>query len=133
MNKDCIFCQIVAGEIPSFKVWGDENSLAFLSIHPIKKGHTLVIPKKHSPYTFEMEEKDYLSLMSASKNVAKLLKRAFQPKTGKVGSLVYGLDVEHVHIHLVPIDKAGDLNFSNQRPASQEELQKTLEKIQAVG
>jgi histidine triad (HIT) family protein len=127
--ENCIFCKIINGNIPSYKVWEDENCLAFLTIQPIKKGHTLVIPKKHLPYIFEMEDADLSNLILVSKKVSKILKKAMQPKSGKIGVMVYGIDVPHTHVHLVPIDKPGDLSFKNQKNASSEELQKTLEVI----
>lgn len=123
---DCIFCKIVAGEIASFRVWEDENYLAFLDIFPIKTGHTMVIPKKHHPYIFEIPDDELEGLSLASKKVAEKLKKAFNPKTGKVGVVVYGLDVDHTHIHLVPLDKSGDLNMSNKTKATTEELESTL-------
>lgn len=89
----------------------------------------MVIPKKHYPYLFEMEGQAYLNLLSAAKKVAEILKKSFNPKSGKIGEIVYGLDVDHVHIHLVPIDRAGDLSFANAKPASKEELENTLSKI----
>lgn len=128
----CIFCKIVSGKIPSHKVWEDRSHLAFLDIFPIKEGHTMVIPKKHSSYYFGMEEPDFQNLNLAAKKVAKILKQAFQPKTGKIGSIVYGLDMDHTHIHLVPIDKAGDLSFTNKHEASKVELEKALEKVKSA-
>ena len=128
---NCIFCKIVNGAIPCYKIWEDDNHLAFLDIHPIKEGHTMVIPKIHHPYIFEMPDDELSNLTIASKKVAQILKKVFQPKTGKIGSMVYGLDVDHTHIHLVPIDKSGDLSFKNATPASKEELEATLQKIKA--
>lgn len=127
--ENCIFCKIVHGQIPSYQVWEDDNFLAFLSIHPIKTGHTLVIPKKHESYIFNMDNPGLGELMVASKKVAKMLEKAFEPKTGKIGVIVYGLDIDHVHVHLVPIDKAGDLSFTHEHPASKEELEQTLQKL----
>ncbi len=127
--KDCIFCCIVKNEIPCYKVWEDEEFLAFLTISPIKTGHTLVIPKKHHSYIYELEDTLLQKYILAGKKVATILKKAFNPKTGKIGTITYGLDLDHVHIHLVPIDKAGDLSFKNEKFATREELQKTLDKI----
>lgn len=129
--ESCVFCKIVKGEIPCFRVWEDEENLAFLSIQQMKNGHTLVIPKKHFNYIFEMDNSLYQSLMSASKEVAKLLKEKFQPKTGKIGMLVYGMDVPHVHIHLSPIDKPGDLNLARAKMTSNDKLRAVLEKIKS--
>lgn len=130
---DCIFCKIVAGEIPSFKVWEDENYLAFLDIFPIKDGHTMVIPKKHHPYIFEIPDDELQGLSIAAKKVAQKLKQAFKPKTGKVGVVVYGLDVDHTHIHLIPLDKSGDLNMSSKSKAENFKLEEVLNKISIDG
>lgn len=131
--ESCIFCKIVKGKIPCHKVWENENYLAFLDIIPIKSGHTLVIPKSHKPYVFDMEDSELAEFLSASKKVAKLLEKAFKPGTGKIGVVVYGLDVDHAHIHLVPLDKTGDLDFKNKKPASKEELENSLNQIKSAG
>lgn len=127
--ENCIFCKIIKKQIPSSIIWEDDNFLAFLDIHPIKEGHTMVIPKQHHPYVFDINDESFSLLWLAAKKVSDLLKKSFQPKTGKVGVIVYGLDVDHTHIHLVPIDKSGDLSFSNAKPASSDQLKRTLEKI----
>ncbi len=126
---NCLFCKIISGDILCYKVWEDDQFLAFLDIHPIKAGHTLIIPKIHSPYLFEMNEAEYSAIWNAAKTVSAKLKQVFRPKTGKIGSIVYGLDVDHTHIHLVPIDQSGDLSFKNAKPASKEELETTLAKL----
>lgn len=125
----CIFCKIVAGDIPAHKVWEDENHLAFLDIFPLKEGHTMVIPKAHHPYIFDIPDSELESLTKASKKVAEILKKTFNPKTGKVGVVVYGLDVDHTHVHLVPLDASGDLNFANKKKVNDSELEATLAKI----
>lgn len=122
----CIFCKIIKGEIPCYKIWEDENHLAFLDIFPIKPGHTMVIPKNHHPYAFEIPSGEYEAIWNATKIVSEILKKAFNPKTGKIGVVVYGLDVDHTHIHLVPLDKSGDLDFKNKYKATKEELENTL-------
>lgn len=127
--ENCIFCKIVKGEVPSYQVWEDENNLAFLDIRPMKEGHTLVIPKKHFTYLFEMDHPNYQDLLLAAKKVAEILKRTFNPKTGKVGMILYGLDVDHVHLHLSPLDKPGDLTLANSKIVSNEKLKKTAKKI----
>jgi histidine triad (HIT) family protein len=125
--KDCLFCKIIKGDIPCYKVWEDDNYLAFLDIHPIKEGHTLVIPKIHLPYIFDIENNELKELILAAKEVSQKLKEVFKPKSGKIGVIVYGLDVDHTHIHLVPLDKPGDLNFNNAKPASKESLEKIIQ------
>jgi histidine triad (HIT) family protein len=129
---NCIFCKIIKGEIPSFKVWEDQNHLAFLSIAPIKPGHTLIIPKKHGDYIFGMDDTELAALSVASKPVAKKLQQALNPKTGKVGVMVAGLEVPHTHIHLIPMDAEGDLTFANAKPSTPEELKEVLEKINSI-
>lgn len=130
MDPNCIFCKIVQGEIPSFKVWEDENFLAFLTIQPVKEGHTLVIPKKHIDYFYDLENDDLGQLMIATKPVAKKLKNAFKPKTERIGVMIAGMGVPHVHIHLIPLDEESDLSFANQHQVPSEELQKMLKIIQ---
>lgn len=130
---DCVFCKIIEGEIPSARVWEDENFLAFLSIRPINPGHTLVIPKKHSSYLFDMEDKDLGQLMIACKLIARAIKKAFNPQTGKVGVMVAGGEVPHVHIHLIPMNNEGDLTFARQKfdvPFS--EIEENAKKIKAA-
>lgn len=130
---DCIFCKIVKGEVPSVKVWEDDSYLAFLNIRPFKEGHTLIIPKDHTDYVFDLPKDKLSDLMEASRNVAALLKDAFKPQTGKIGVVVAGDEVPHVHIHLIPFDKASDLSFASAHSVSQEELQKTLKKLTPGG
>ncbi len=131
--EDCIFCKIIRGEIPSYKVYEDEDHLAFLTIQPINPGHTLVIPKKHISYIFDMDDKDLCQLMVVSKKVARVLKKAFSPRTGKIGVMVAGGEVPHVHIHLVPMDDESDLTFARQRSnVPLEEFEQTLKKIKSV-
>lgn len=125
----CIFCKIIKDEIPSFKVMEDEENVAFLTIHPFRQGHSLAVPKKHVPYIFEMEDQDLASLMSFSKKVAVILKKAFNPQSGKIGVVVGGEEIPHAHVHLVPFDSVSDLSYSKARPASEDELKQALDKI----
>lgn len=127
--ENCIFCKIVKGEIPSHKVFEDENYLAFLSIRPINPGHTLVIPKAHTDYFFDLEDKELGDLLIKSKPIAKALKKAFNPKTGRIGIMVAGLEVHHAHLHLIPMDSQLDLNFANAKETTNEELADNLVKI----
>ena len=106
-----IFAKIINGEIPSHKVYVDENFLAFLDIRPMVKGHTLVIPKKEVDYLFDMNPEEYTSLLLAAQKVAKGIKKSV-PCT-KVGMTVIGLEVPHAHVHLMPINNVGDMSFKN--------------------
>lgn len=122
--EDCIFCKIIKGEIPKALVWEDDKHLAFLSIQPINPGHTLVIPKAHTDYIFDLEDQALSDLMVASKRVSGALKIAYKPKTGKIGVMVAGGDVKHVHVHLVPLDKESELDFKRQKDSVLGELLK---------
>lgn len=126
-----MFCKIVQGELPCYKVGENEQFLAFLSIEPIKEGHTLIIPKEHVDDFFDMGEDLLQEILVFAKKISLNLKRAFPPKSGKIGLIVAGLEVPHAHLHLVPMDSLSDLNFSNAREGNPEELKKIQEKILA--
>ena len=105
-----IFSKIVSNEIPSYKVYENENFLAFLDINPLKKGHTLVIPKIEVDYIFDLESKEYQELWNFAKLVANGMKRVI--KCERISIVVMGLEVPHVHIHLIPLDSMQDIDFS---------------------
>ncbi|CAI8324862.1 MAG: putative HIT-like protein [Flavobacterium sp. SCGC AAA160-P02] len=104
-----IFTKIIAGEIPSFKIAEDDNYLAFLDINPNVRGHTLVIPKKEVDKLFDLDKDTYDGLMNFSFRVAKALKKTIPCK--RIGMSVIGLEVPHVHIHLIPINEMTDMQF----------------------
>lgn len=108
-----IFSKIVSGEIPCYKIAEDENHLAFLDIQPLKEGHTLVIPKKEVDYIFDMQEEELAALVIFAKKVASAIKQAIVCE--KIGITVIGLEVPHAHIHLIPIESVGDMNFSKEK------------------
>ena len=105
-----IFSKIVSNEIPSYKVYENENFLAFLDINPLKKGHTLVIPKIEVDYIFDLKSKQYQELWNFAKLVAKGMKRVI--KCERISIVVMGLEVPHAHIHLIPLDNMQDIDFS---------------------
>ncbi len=105
-----IFARIASGEIPSYKIAGDDRFFAFLDINPLAKGHTLVIPKKETDYLFDMDEETYKDLWLFAMKVAKAIKQVVP--CIKVGVAVIGLEVPHAHIHLVPLNTMDDINFS---------------------
>lgn len=128
--ENCVFCKIIKAEIPSSKVWENKEFLAFLSIAPINPGHTLVIPKKHIDYIFDLDDGLLGQLFIMCKPIAQAIKKAFDPKTGKVGIMVAGGEIAHAHIHLIPMDSEKDLSFDRSKagvPIS--EIQKAAEKI----
>ena len=101
-NEHCLFCKLVSGEIPCFKIWEDKDHIAFLDIFPNTRGMTLVIPKKHfDSYAFSMPDKDYSSLMLASQKVAKLLEKKIPVK--RVALVMEGMGINHAHIKLYPM------------------------------
>lgn len=106
-----IFTKIVNGEIPSYKIAENDRFYAFLDINPIAKGHTLVIPKREVDYIFDLADDELADMMVFAKHVAVAVKKAIS--CVKVGVAVIGLEVRHAHIHLVPMQKEGDLNFKN--------------------
>lgn len=121
-----LFEKIIAGEIPSYKVWEDADHFAFLTIEPIQPGHTLVIPKKPIAHLFDMEKDEYKELMKAVRKVALLLQS--KTKCEKVGVIVEGYGVkEHAHVHLVPLTGSGQLSFAHAKKALQGELAKMQE------
>lgn len=129
---DCIFCKIIKGEIPSYKIHENDKFYSFLSISPHHVGHTLVIPKFHIDDFFDMDEDLLKEILTYSKPIADALNKAFNPKTGRVGIVVAGLEVPHAHLHLIPMDQVSDLYFSSAKQASPEELKQALDKIKTV-
>lgn len=123
-----IFSKIVSGEIPCHKIAETENCLAFLDVSPLVEGHVLVIPKKEVDYIFDMEDDLFSELQLFSKKVAKAIKKVIPCK--RIGVAVIGLEVPHAHIHLVPINHVGDINFSKSKmhPAK-EQLELVAKKI----
>ena len=125
-----IFQKIISGEIPAHKVLENDQYLAFLDVSPLVMGHVLVIPKVAVDYIFEVEDAEYAGLWLFAKRVSSAVKAAFPCK--KVGIAVVGLEVPHAHIHLVPINEVGDMNFSREKmKPSQEELAAAAQKISA--
>ena len=116
-----IFTEIIQGRVPCHKVAEDEKHFAFMEISPLKKGHVLVIPKEEVDFIFDLEDTALASLMVFAKKVAHAIKKVVPCK--KIALLVYGLEVRHAHIHLVPVTgEPGELNFSNKKRATDEEL-----------
>ena len=119
-----IFSKIIKGEIPSYKVAEDDKFYAFLDINPVNWGHTLVVPKREEDYIFDLSDEELADMIVFAKKVAKAIKEALPCQ--KVGMAVIGLEVPHAHIHLVPIQKESDMNFShkisNPDPAKMQEI-----------
>jgi histidine triad (HIT) family protein len=123
-----IFTRIVNGEIPCYKVAETANCLAFLDVFPLVKGHTLVIPKKEIDYLFDIDDALFTELQLFSKKVAAAVGKAIPCK--RVGVAVIGLEVPHAHIHLVPLNHVGDINFAQPKlKLTPEELEQARQAI----
>ena len=116
-----IFTKIISGEIPSYKVAENEDFFVFLDINPNAKGHTLVVPKKEVSKLFDLEEDTYNALMSYSRKIALALEKAVPCK--RVGMAVIGLEVPHVHVHLIPLQEMEDIQFTKKVQLKKEEFE----------
>lgn len=126
-----VFSKIVSGEIPAHIVAETTEFIAFLDVNPLVMGHVLVIPKKEIDYIFDMDEESYFGLTLFAKIVATGLKEAFPCK--KVGVAVIGLEVPHVHIHLIPMNEVSDMNFSREKlKPTDEQLKEAALRIKAT-
>jgi histidine triad (HIT) family protein len=125
-----IFTRIIHCEIPAFVVAEDEKHIAFLDISPLAIGHTLVIPKREEDYIFDLSDQELSELMIFSKKIASAMMKSVSCK--RIGLSVIGLEVPHAHVHLVPLNSMGDINFSNPKvKLSKEEFVAIAEKIKS--
>lgn len=124
-----IFSKIINGDIPSYKIAEDENNYAFLDINPLSKGHTLVVPKKEVDYIFDLDNESYNKLFAFAKKVSAAIEEVIECK--RLGVVVYGLDVPHAHIHLIPLQGTGnEINFSNPKvKLTQDQFEEIASKI----
>lgn len=126
-NKECIFCKIARGEIPCCKIYEDKKIIAFLDINPYAKGHLLVIPKEHSRWVWDIEDKEYLYLFKKIKHLANVLRKAFN--TDWVEEVIAGIGVEHSHIHLLPRQEGDGLGEVPIHPLKEKLSDKELNEI----
>jgi histidine triad (HIT) family protein len=125
-----IFSKIVQGEIPCHKIAEDDQFLAFLDVMPLVEGHTLVIPKQEIDHIFDLDPEVLADLMKFAQRIAPAIKKAIPCK--RIGVAVIGLEVPHAHVHLVPLNRMLDINFSQEKlKPSQESLAKTAELIRS--
>jgi histidine triad (HIT) family protein len=125
-----IFTRIVEREIPAHILREDDEFLAFLDVRPIREGHTLVIPKAEVPDVFDLPESLLGGLLPFAQPVAKAIQEV--TRAARVGIAVIGLEVPHAHVHLVPIDELYDIDFHRARPADDEDLAATAERIRVA-
>ncbi|WP_299313430.1 HIT domain-containing protein [uncultured Aquimarina sp.] len=124
-----LFTKIINGEIPSYKVAEDDSFYAFLDINPNAKGHTLCIPKKEENKIFDLDEETYVELMRFSRKVAKALEKSVTCK--RVGVAVVGLEVPHVHVHLIPLNNMKEMTFQQKVSMTADEFKTLATKIQS--
>mgnify|MGYP006092593601 FL=1 len=126
--QDSIFTKIINKELPCYKIAENNNFIAFLDIVPLKKGHTLVVPKIQVDYIYDLPDKVLSDLFIFSKTIAKKIESVIDCK--RIGVAVIGLEVPHAHVHLVPINEISDMNFQNQRiELNKEDFQNIRDKI----
>lgn len=136
MSNDCIFCKIVAGQIPCFKLYEDAHTLAFMDINPVNPGHCLVVPKSHYPNLFETDDQDMAHTMATVRKIARAVQKSLNP---------YGMNllqangpgaaqsVFHLHIHIIPRERDDDLRMNwGLKSGNKEEIAAIAEKIKAA-
>ena len=121
-----IFSKIISGEIPSYKIAEDDNFFAFLDINPLSKGHALAVPKKEIDYIFDLDEENYYGLFRFAQKVSKAIEKSVD--CIRIGMVVYGLDIPHAHIHLIPLTGNNDIDFNKKRVKLTEKEFKDLAK-----
>ncbi len=124
-----IFTKIIDGEIPCYKIAEDADFFAFLDINPNAKGHTLCVPKKEVDKIFDLDEATYTGLMAFSRKVGKAIEASIDCK--RVGMTVIGLEVPHVHVHLIPLQSMQDATFQHKASLTKEEFETLAERIRA--
>jgi diadenosine tetraphosphate (Ap4A) HIT family hydrolase len=126
-----IFTKIINGELPGRFVWKDDEVVAFLTINPIRPGHTLVVPRREIDHWLDLDAALYSRVTAVSHSIGLALQKAFDPT--KVGMIIAGLEVPHVHVHLIPIDDLEDLSFARaDRNPDPKALDRAAEKIRAA-
>jgi histidine triad (HIT) family protein len=135
-TDDCIFCAIVAGDAPARRVYEDEQTVAFLDINPVTRGHTLVIPRRHTADIWDVGEEDAVAVMRAATRVADILRRALEPEgmnLFQATRAIAGQTVFHLHIHVLPRFDPAEIEISlGQRPGDPEELDAVAEAIRST-
>ena len=125
-----IFTRIIDGELPGRFVWRDDRCVAFLSIAPLRPGHTLVVPIAEVDHWLDLDPVDAAHLMTVSQRIGQAQQRAFSP--ARVGLIIAGMEVPHTHLHVIPIDAESDLHFANARSLPDEEMDAAASAIVAA-
>ena len=124
-----IFTKIINGDIPSYKIAEDEDNFAFLDINPNTKGHTLCVPKKEVDKILDLDEESYMKLMAFSRKVGLAIEKAVPCK--RVGMSVIGLEVPHVHVHLIPLNTMANATFQQKESLTTEEFEEVAKDIRS--
>jgi histidine triad (HIT) family protein len=124
-----IFTKIINGEIPCYKIAENDEFISFLDINPTVKGHALVVPKREENKLFDLSKDEYNSLMDFSYRVAKALEKSVSCK--RIGMTIIGLEVPHVHVHLIPINEMADMQFQRKISLSKQEFEELADRISA--
>lgn len=135
MNTDCLFCKIIAGEIPAEKIYEDEQTLAFLDITPVNKGHTLVVPKKHSRNLFDADDDTLAILLPVAKKVVRALQKSISAKGVNIhinNEPAAGQVIFHTHLHIIPRFSEDGLHLWKGHPYPEGEVRETAEKIKTA-
>jgi len=125
--KKCIFCQIVAGESFKYPVYEDQDFLAFMDIRPINPGHVVIVPKEHLGYLFDLPQRLYDKVFILAKDLAGPLRKVTGSQ--RIGLAVEGFGVDHAHVHLIPVNHAGELDPHRAKPMNLNKLKILAEKI----
>ena len=128
-NLSSIFTKILEGELPCYKIDENDDCFAFLDINPNSRGHTLCILKKEIDYIFDLSSEDYQKLMNFSRKIAIALKKSVNCK--RIALSVVGLEVPHVHVHLIPLESMSDMNFDRSIKLDDNEFKSLVEKIKS--
>lgn len=126
INEACIFCKIVAGEIPAVTVYEDHDTMAFMDINPIRAGHVTIISKTHISYFFQLDDHAYQSVMATAKKIGTALNQAFHP--ARIGLIVEGFEIDHFHVKVTPLLQIRDLKSIHEH-VTQKELDDTAQII----
>lgn len=126
-----VFTMIINGELPARFVWKDDRCVAFLSINPLTDGHVLVVPREETDHWLDATDDLLAHLMTVSRSIGEAIQQAYDP--AKVGMMIAGLEVSHLHIHLAPINGLNDLNFANADPnPAPEQLDRVADTLRAA-
>jgi histidine triad (HIT) family protein len=127
---DCVFCALVAGRLPVRRVWEDERHLAFLPLRSFAPAHTLLVPKRHAAYVFDLDDGDYQGLWAAARWLAPGIREV--SGAARVGVLVEGFSVPHVHVHLVPVNRLADIDPARERALPDAEADRIADALRAA-